>query len=117
MLEFYLSFSLDSWNTFKMIYVCCALLCCVFVVIWKRKKKDSKRFMDNQLMLCVAIKNLDELPGILTSIVGAFEAPHILTNMRKTLKLFSITSSCMESNSALRKSWINEKCTDSSWKP
>lgn len=59
-------------------------------------------------MLYVAIKNLDELPGILTSIVGAFEAPHILTNMRKTLKLFSITSSCMESNSVLRKSWINE---------
>jgi hypothetical protein len=64
--------------------------------------------MDNQLMLYVAIKHLNELHGTLTSVVGAFEAPYILTNMRKTLKLFSITSSCMESNCVLRKSWIDE---------
>ena len=33
---------------------------------------------------------------ILTNIVGAVEGPYILTNMRKTLKLFSNTSSCRE---------------------
>ncbi len=55
-------------------------------------------------MLHVGIKYL---AGILTSIVGALEAPYILTNMRKTLKLFSSTSSCMEDHSLSSKSWIN----------
>lgn len=40
-----------------------------------------------------ATTHIDELLDILTNTVGA-EAPYILTNMRKMLKLLSNTSSC-----------------------
>ena len=59
------------------------------------------------MMLHVATKYVAEFPGILTSIIGALEAPYILTNMRKTLKLFSSTSSYMENHSLSSKIWIN----------
>lgn len=42
-------------------------------------------------------EHLEELLGMLTSIVGA-EVPYIRTNMRKILKLFSTTSSYKGSN-------------------
>ena len=53
------------------------------------------------------IHSIKDLVCILTSMVCAVEAPYILTNMRKILKLFSSTSSYTRNNNLSSKKGIS----------